>query len=93
MSLRKKILIGYGSIVVLLAVMVTWTVTDFRLLGGATEGILRENYRSILAADAMIKHLERQDSATLLLLVEGREAAQVQFHQNQSEFLRWLARA
>ncbi len=93
MTLRKKILVGYGSIVVLLAVMVTWTVTDFRLLGGATEGILRENYRSILAADAMVKHLERQDSATFLLLVEGREAAQVQFHQNQSEFLRWLARA
>jgi NtrC-family two-component system sensor histidine kinase KinB len=93
MSLRKKILTGYLAIVVILAVMVTWTVTDFKLLGGATEGILRENYRSIVAADAMVKHLERQDSATLLLLVEGREAAQVQFHQNQSEFLRWLGRA
>jgi NtrC-family two-component system sensor histidine kinase KinB len=93
MTLRKKILIGYLTIVVILVVMVTWTVTDFTLLGGATEGILRENYRSIEAADAMVRHLERQDSATLLLLVEGREAAQVQFHQNQSEFLRWLGRA
>jgi NtrC-family two-component system sensor histidine kinase KinB len=93
MTLRKKILVGYLAIVVILAVMVAWAVTDFKLLGGATEEILRENYHSIVAADAMIKHLERQDSATLLLLVEGREAAQVQFHDNQSEFLRWLARA
>ncbi len=93
MTLRKKILGGYLAIVVIQAVMVAWAVTDFRLLGEATEEILRENYRSIVAADAMIKNLERQDSATLLLLVEGREAAQLQFQHNQSEFLRWLARA
>jgi len=93
MSLRKKILVGYLVIVVLLGIMVVWIASDFRFLGATTEEILRENYHSIVAADAMIKHLERQDSATLLLLVEGRETAQAQFHSNQSEFLRWLARA
>ena len=93
MSLRRKILVGYLVIVVLLGIMVVWIASDFRFLGSTTEEILRENYRSIVAADSMVKHLERQDSATLLLLVEGRETAQAQFHSNQSEFLRWLARA
>ena len=69
MSLRAKILCGYAAILCLLAVMSVWAVTDLLALGRASAAILSENYRSILAAENMIDHLERQDSASLLALL------------------------
>lgn len=93
MSLRAKILCGYAAILCLLGVMSVWAVTDLLALGRASAAILSENYRSILAAENMIDHLERQDSASLLALLGQVETGRSQFAQHQGEFQRWLARA
>ncbi len=93
MAFKKKILIGYGIIFLLMGLVVAWAVTNLVLLGKATDSILKENYRSILAAENMVDALERQDSAILLLFMDDTKQAIAQFRENEAVFLEWLARA
>jgi len=62
-------------------------------LGKASNAILKENYRSILAAETMINSLGLQDSAILLMLHGEKNDGLVQFRRNESIFLQWLGRA
>jgi len=93
MDLKKKILIGYGLTCALMAVVVAWAVMNLLSLGKASDAILRENYRSILAAENMVDTLERQDSGILLAFLGDTETGIAQFRENEALFLQWLARA
>ncbi len=92
MALKKKILIGYGIVFTLMGLVIAWAVVNLVSLGKASDAILRENYRSILAAENMVDNIERQDSGLLLLLM-GDEKGITQFRANEGLFLTWLARA
>jgi two-component system, NtrC family, sensor histidine kinase KinB len=93
MDLKKKILIGYGITFALMALVVAWAVVNLLSLGKASDAILRENYRSILAAENMVDTLERQDSGFLLVFLGDTETGTAQFRENEALFLQWLARA
>jgi NtrC-family two-component system sensor histidine kinase KinB len=93
MTLKKKILIGYGVVFVLMGLVVVWAVTNLVSLGKASDAILRENYRSILAAENMVDALERQDSGVLLIFLGDSENGIHQYRENEAMFLQWLARA
>ncbi len=93
MPLRKSILVGYGITLALMAVVVIWAVLNLVGLGQASHAILRENYTSILAAENMIDAIERQDSATLLVMLDYDDEGLVQFRANENHFLQWLGRA
>ncbi|MDQ7784359.1 MAG: ATP-binding protein [Desulfomonilaceae bacterium] len=93
MTLKKKILIGYGVSLVFMGLVVAWAVTNLVSLGKATDAILSENYRSIIAAENMVDALERQDSAVLLVFLGDTEKGITQFRENEMVFLAWLARA
>ncbi|MCU0579945.1 MAG: PAS domain-containing sensor histidine kinase, partial [Desulfobacterota bacterium] len=93
MTLKKKILTGYGVAFILLGLVVAWAVSNLIALGQASEAILRENYRSILAAENMIDALERQDSAVLLMFLGDSPTGRRQFRENEADFLMWLVRA
>jgi two-component system, NtrC family, sensor histidine kinase KinB len=93
MTLKKKILLGYGVAFVLMGLVVAWAVANLVSLGKATEAILSENYRSILAAENMVDALERQDSGILILFLGAAEEGISQFRQNEAVFLEWLARS
>lgn len=93
MTLQKKILAGYGIALALLFTVLLWAVLNLEDLGRASEAILRENYKSILAAGNMIGALERQDSAMLLVLLGHPEEGTAQFREHENQFLQWLARA
>jgi NtrC-family two-component system sensor histidine kinase KinB len=92
-TLRKRILIGYGIALALMAVVVVWAVVNLVGLGQAGDAILRENYKSILAAENMVGAIERQDSATLLVMLDYGEEGLRQFRENENQFLQWLGRA
>lgn len=92
-TLKKKILLGYGVALTLLAVVLVVGILNLQQLGRASDAILSENYRSIQAAEHMINALERQDSGVLLYLLGLRDEGASQFGAGQSEFLQWLGRA
>jgi len=93
MTLKKKILIGYGVVFILMGLVVVWAVTNLVSLGKASDAILRENYRSIIAAENMVDALERQDSGVLLIFLGDSGKGINQFRENEAVFLQWLARA
>jgi two-component system, NtrC family, sensor histidine kinase KinB len=92
-SLRKKILLGYGIALILIAIVLAWSVVSLTRLGKAGDAILRKNYASILAADSMIGALEEQNTALLRFLLGHDKTAADLFHANEIVFLRWLGRA
>jgi len=90
---RRRIAFGYGVVFALLVVVALWAIVNFLFLGRAASGILSENYRSILAAQAMTDALDRQDAA-VLEGVAGRGAqAATTFRSLEPTFLEWLGRA
>ncbi len=93
MTLKKKILVGYGVAFALMGLVIVWAITNLVSLGKATDAILSENYRSILAAENMVDALERQDSGLLLIFLGDTEKGITQFRENEAVFLEWLARA
>jgi len=92
-TLRKKIFLGYGITLILMVLILVWAFLNLWDLGRASEAILRENYRSILAAENMVYALERQDSAVLLVLLGYEGEGWKQFRENESQFFQWLGRA
>jgi NtrC-family two-component system sensor histidine kinase KinB len=92
-TFRKKILLGYGASLLLIILVLSWAVFMILRLGRASESILRENYRSIQAAENMIDAVERQDSATLLILLGYEQQGASEFRENETLFLQWLGRA
>lgn len=92
-TFRQKIFIGYGASLVLMVLILAWAMFMMLRLGRASESILRENYRSIQAAEHMIDAIERQDSAVLLYLLGYREQGLREFRENETAFLQWLGRA
>jgi two-component system, NtrC family, sensor histidine kinase KinB len=92
-TFRQKIFIGYGASLVLVIIILAWAMFMILRLGRASESILRENYRSIQAAEHMIDAIERQDSAVLLFLLGYREQGLKEFQENEAAFQQWLGRA
>lgn len=82
MTLRARLLLGYGYLVGLLLVAVGSATLGFFHLSAGIEVVLEDNFRSIQAAMTMIETLERQDSATLAALIEGRtETRDMELHE------------
>lgn len=93
MRLKGKILVGYGVAFALMGLTVAWSVANLVFLGKATDAILSENYRSIIAAENMVDALERQDSGILLVFLGDLEKGVSQFRENEAVFFKWMARA
>ena len=73
-TLQTKLLIGLLPTLAILVALGLWAIVMFYRLGGNIDVILRENYRSVLAAEGMKEALERMDSA-LLFAIGGRGAS------------------
>jgi hypothetical protein len=71
-TLRTKLLIGLTPLLALMVGLGLWAIVMFSRLGGNIDVILRENYRSVLAARNMKEALERMDSAALFA-IGGRD--------------------
>jgi two-component system, NtrC family, sensor histidine kinase KinB len=92
-NLRTKILLGYGASLVIVLAILALAILLLLRLGRASDAILQENYRSILAAEKMINDIERQDSGVLLILLRFQELGLQEFRDSEVSFLQWLGRA
>lgn len=92
-GIKFKILGMFIMIFIVLAANSIWAINNFNKLSGSIENIMRDNYRSIEAAQNMVVALERQDSAQLAHMFSKDEAATEIYRENEIEFLKWLSRA
>ena len=82
LMLRNRIVLGLAPIFILLIAMGIYAVSLFAKLGGAIDVILRENFRSVLAAQNMKEAAERMDSALFFTLVGEEERGRQLYEQN-----------
>ena len=92
-TLGHKILIVFAIFLLVTATILLLAIVNLRTLGRASNSILTENYRSILAADSMLGSIERQDSGILLVVLGFQDEGISQFISHESQFLQWLGRA
>jgi signal transduction histidine kinase len=85
-TLRTKLLIGLTPLLALMVGLGVWSIVMFSRLGGNIEVIMRENYRSVLAAQNMKESLERMDSAALFAISGRDDLAHKQFAENREKF-------
>jgi two-component system, NtrC family, sensor histidine kinase KinB len=89
-TLRTKLMIGIAPLLAIMIGLGLWAIVMFYWLGGNIDVILRENYRSVRAAQGMKEALERMDSAALFA-IGGQEArAHDQFREFRPMFERNL---
>ncbi|MCK7512691.1 MAG: hypothetical protein MZV70_57405 [Desulfobacterales bacterium] len=75
LSLRQKLLVGFGGLLLIIAVIGVKNFIQITDLGGAIDSILKENYRSVIACQAMKEALERMDDGALyIILGSGKKA-------------------
>lgn len=92
-SFRRQILLGYGMATILTAIVLAWGLVNLLRLGQASDAILRENYRSILAAEKMRGAIQQQEAATVFLLVQTDRQLIERLSGRQQQFLLNLAKA
>src|SRR5258707_11116873 len=73
MNLYKKLLLAQAPLAVALAMVGVFSVIVITYLGSHSQTILKDNYRSVLAAQRMKEAIERMDSAALFLVAGQRE--------------------
>ncbi len=73
MNLYKKLLLAQAPMVTALAIVGIVSVAVISSLGSNSQTILKDNYRSVLAAQRMKEAIERMDSAALFLVAGQRQ--------------------
>ena len=91
MSLRAKLLLAQLPLALALLALAAVTVWSVSRLGDQTGLILKENYRSVLAAQRMNEAIERIDSAAMFLAGGQAQRALEQVKKNLPRFEAELA--
>lgn len=73
MTLRGKLLLAQLPLLLALLFLTALALSSVSSIGGSAQSILRENYRSVLAAQRMKESVERMDSGALFLIAGQRE--------------------
>lgn len=89
-SIRQKLMLGFGGLLAVIAVVGVLTMARLDALGQALSVVLHENYRSVAACQEIKDALAETDSG-LLLLLNGQEGEGTAFISAQrSRFARAL---
>lgn len=92
-SIRAKIIWTFVVLVLLNMGASFWAIYNFYSLGTTVATILRENYRSVLATENMVKSLERQDNALTAATESGDRSIGREFYENKELFYYWHEQA
>jgi methyl-accepting chemotaxis protein len=92
MNLGTRILLGYGFLITVLVLTAAGAALGFHQLGRGIEMVMAENFKSVSAATQMLEALERQDSASLSLVL-GKKEAEEDLDAQRKRFNRELAKA
>jgi NtrC-family two-component system sensor histidine kinase KinB len=85
-NLRTQLLVSHLTLVLLMVAVMVVAVVNFLRLGRSVDRILKDNYKSVIAAQNMKETLERQDSAATFFLAAQTEKARKQYEDNRRQF-------
>jgi NtrC-family two-component system sensor histidine kinase KinB len=86
LSLRQKLALGFGGLLVIIAAIGIHNITRITALGQSIDVILRENYRSVVACQEMKEALDRMDSGVVFVLLGAEQKGNDQIAQNEARF-------
>ena len=86
MNLYKKLLLAQAPIAIALALVGIFSVIVVSYLGSHSQTILKDNYRSVLAAQRMKEAIERMDSGALFIVAGERQKGLEQAEKNRPIF-------
>lgn len=86
LGLRQKLTLGFGGLLVIIAVIGAQSISHLSRLGQSIDVILRENYRSVIACQDMKEALERIDSGLLFTLLGESPQGEALILMNQGVF-------
>ena len=89
-TLHMKLTMGFLPLLAIVIGLGLWAIVMFYGLGGNIDVVLRENYRSVLAAERMKEALDRMDSGVMFAISGRNEMARTQFDKFKPEFERQL---
>jgi PAS domain S-box-containing protein len=92
-SIRAKIVWTFAILVLLNLGASFWSIYNFYALGTTVTTMLRENYQSVLAAENMVKSLERQDNALLVSTELEDPTVAGDVNENRDYFFHWYNEA
>ena len=75
MNLYKKLLLAEAPLALALAIVCIVSVFVIASLGTHSQTVLKDNYRSVLAAQRMKEAIERMDSAALFFVAGEQKKA------------------
>jgi NtrC-family two-component system sensor histidine kinase KinB len=92
-SLLYKIGLGYFLLVCISIGISVVAVYNFSRLNDFISAILQDSYQGVLAAENMVKALERQENAHVSMLYDDIDSSYTQFNLNTTGFQGWQEKA
>ena len=86
MRMRTKILLAQLPLVIALGVTIVVGSAVTRALGRGSQDILKDNYRSVLAAERMKEAAERVDSGVVFAVIGRADRGRAQIDENLGKF-------
>ncbi len=90
LNLRKKILLGFGIILIILLVVFAVSLTSLLKLGKASDAILKQNYMSIEASSQMLDAIEQHFRMISDFSLTSRQDNRNEMMDEQFRFEHWL---
>ncbi len=86
-NIKLQLLFSHLSLAFMMVVVMAGAVYNFIHLGRSVDKILKDNYKSVIAAQNMKEALERLDSAATFLLAGQIQKARDQYKTNEPRFM------
>jgi PAS domain S-box-containing protein len=86
MTLRSKLFLAQLPLLAALVFLSGLALVTVSSIGGSAQSIIRENYRSVVAAQRMKEAIERMDSGALFVIAAQREKGLAQAGLNRQRF-------
>jgi PAS domain S-box-containing protein len=92
-SLWFKIGLGYFFLVCISITTSVIAIYNFSRLNDSIGNVLSDSYQGVLAAENMVKALERQENAHFSMLISDIDSSYTQFNANTNGFRGWHQKA
>src|SRR5512135_2974674 len=92
-SLWYKIGLGYFLLVCISTAISVVAIYNFSRLNDFISALLHDNYQGVLAAENMVKALERQENAHVAMMYDDIDSSYTQFSLSTTGFQGWQEKA